>query len=98
MRILKDDIGRLAAKLHCHFLHMPRRLGIDRRPCRIRTGKGNFCYFRMIDQRTSRLGSETSDNIDHAGREHLFGNLHKFQRRGRRVLGRLDNRGVASRQ
>ena len=61
-------------------------------------GEREAAHVRMGHERVARLLAVAGDHVQHAGREHLAGELGEAQRRGRGVLGRLDDDRVAGDQ
>ena len=64
-----------------------------------RSGERNRAHLGMLDHRRAYLAAKAGDDVDYAGGNSAIGQrLHKVERRQRRVLRRLDHRGVAGDQ
>ena len=95
--VVEDDDRRLAAEFQVHPLHVaappPRRP-----PCPARTEPVIDDHLRdaVLDQRPAGV-PVAADDVEHARREELGGQLGQPQRRHRRGVARLEDDGVAGR-
>lgn len=94
--IVKDEEGRLAARLERDVLHVDGGRLHDFPSSSGGARKGNLSDFRVGSQRLAGVLAVAVDDVDHTGREtglaHQVG--HVEDREGR-LLGRLEDNGVA---
>ena len=96
--VVEHDHRRLAAELEMRALDRGGR-GLQHLPAGIdAAGQRHHGDLRMIDQRVPGRGAAAGDDIHHAFGENLGDDLGELQRRQRRLLGRLDDDGIAAGQ
>ena len=97
--ILEDDRGRLSAQFQGHFLQVSLRRVDDELADLGRAREGDLVHARMARERRACRFAETGDDIQHAFRHAgLHGEFAEEQRRERRLLGGLEDDGIAGGQ
>ena len=97
--VVEHDHRILAAEFQRAVLEALRRFLSDDAAHGCRSRERNRAHIRMLDHRRADFAAEAGDDVDHArGNAAIGQRLHEVQRRERRVLRRLDHRGVAGDQ
>jgi ParB family chromosome partitioning protein len=97
--VVEDDVGRLAAELERDALQVAGRRPHDLVTDFGRAGERDLVDVGMRGDRRACGLAESGDDVDHAGRDAGFlEQLAEAQRRERRLLGRLEDDGIAAGQ
>ena len=96
--VSEDDVGRLAAEFERDPLERVCRAAHDDLADRRGACEGDLVYARMRDQCSARC-AKAGQHAEHAGREfELLEDARQGERRERRLLGRLEQHGIARSQ
>ena len=97
IRVGHHDMGRLAAAFERHPLHVAlARIDQHQLADFGRAGEGDHVDVRMERERLARFFAEAGHDIEHAVRQpRLLAQLAEKQRSERRLLGRLQDDGIA---
>jgi hypothetical protein len=99
VRVGENDVRRLAAELEAHARKVVGRALHHRAARRRRAGEGDLVDARVRRQRGAGVRAEAGDDVEHPGREaRLLDERPELERRGRRLLGGLDDERAARRE